>query len=62
MSDMELKRCPFCGDEGEAIQTDIMFDTWTIRCKNPNCICHGITKTYNRAKYGIRRWNKREDA
>lgn len=38
MSEIELKKCPFCGCEANLVPfTD---DTWEVQCSNKWCRCH----------------------
>ena len=58
---VEIKRCPFCGEEAEIRQKTskgALLNEYKIGCKTK--LCPGSGKTYYKSKeQAIEKWNKR---
>lgn len=55
MSEIKLKRCPFCGGEDIGVMTDDNGTSWYIFCKDCGCCC-GYAMHEEEA---VKAWNRR---
>ncbi|GAG81944.1 unnamed protein product [marine sediment metagenome] len=55
---MELKRCPFCGNDATIFKLDSGIDR-LIMCKSDECICGDDPKYFKSDDEAIAAWNKR---
>jgi len=54
---MELKPCPFCGNEPRSFEGNL---GWHIGCNNPYCDFQP-SENYNSERVAVWQWNKRDD-
>ena len=60
---IELKKCPFCGSDGELREYEDKKtgNLWYgVRCRNCNCIGNDIDPQYGNQQNAINAWNRRE--
>ena len=63
MSKINLKPCPFCGGEAEAVYAPNDINRWGVQCKSCGCTVEveewkGVEDTKENA---VKSWNRRAD-
>lgn len=63
MSEIDLKPCPFCGGEAEAVYAPNDINRWGVQCKSCGCTVEveewkGVEDTRGNA---IKAWNRRAE-